>query len=206
MRRHWLARNGGPQLTLVFGGWGLGAAPFAGLTGTEDVLVIDDYTTLDAPLLETAQYDHIRLLAYSFGVAAAAHWLSAYKLPLQRLVAVNGTLYPVDKTRGIAPEIITATADGLSAARFAQFCRRAGHALPAPHIDVAMAKTELRAIAQRGPAPPTAFERIWISQQDRIIPARAQEAAWQAQAGAVRRLRAAHQPFAAGQSWQDWFA
>ncbi|MCQ0091970.1 pimeloyl-ACP methyl esterase BioG family protein [Roseovarius sp. M141] len=206
MRRHWLARNGGQQLTLVFGGWGLGAVPFAGLIGAGDVLVVDDYRALDDPLREVSQYDGIRLLAYSFGVAAAAHWLSAHTLRLQRLVAVNGTLCPADETHGIAPETIAATAHGLSAASFARFCCRVGHAGPIPRIDVAAAQAELRAIAQRGGAPQTEFDRIWISQHDRIIPTRAQQAAWQAQSCAVRRLRAAHQPFAAGQNWQDWFA
>ena len=42
MRRHWLTRDGGAQLTLVFGGWALGPAPFARLTGAADVLVVAD--------------------------------------------------------------------------------------------------------------------------------------------------------------------
>ena len=206
MKRHWLARSGGQQLTLVFGGWGLGVAPFAGIVGAEDVLVMDNYTTLDDPLPETTQYDYIRLLGYSFGVAAAAHWLSAHPLRLQRLVAVNGTLFPADKGRGIPPGAIAATADNLSKASFARFCRRAGHAGRAPGTDIETAQAELRAILQRGNAPQTTFQRIWISGQDQIIPAETQEAAWQAQSGAIRRLHAQHQPFSAGQSWQDWFA
>lgn len=206
MKRHWLARAGGVELMLVFGGWGLGTAPFAGLAGAGDVLVVDDYTTLDDSLPETARYDRVRLLAYSFGVASAGHWLSASGLRPQRLAAVNGTLFPADDGKGIARRTVAATADGLSAAGFARFCRRAGHTGAPPRIDVAAARAELRAIVERGPAPETAFGRIWISGRDRIIPARAQERAWRSQTRAIRRIPAAHQPFAPGQDWQEWFA
>ncbi|PWE32960.1 DUF452 domain-containing protein [Maritimibacter sp. 55A14] len=206
MRHHWLARAGRAELTLVFAGWGLGPMPFAGLAGAGDVLVVDDYTALDDPLPQTAAYDGVRLLAYSFGVAAAGHWLSASGLRPVRLAAVNGTLFPADERKGIAPEIVTATADGLSTASFARFCRRAGHKGPVPAIDMAAAQAELRAIADRGPAPETRFDRVWISAQDRIVPASAQEAAWRDHAEAIRRIPASHQPFAPDQHWQEWFA
>lgn len=206
MRRHWLARAGSDELTLVFAGWGLGAAPFAGLTGAADVLVVDDYTTLDDPLPEVTSYARLRLLAYSFGVASAAHWLARAGLRPARLAAVNGTLHPADPTRGIAPEMVAATADGLNADSFARFCRRAGLTGPAPTIDYHAAAAELRAIAARGPAPETPFDRVWIADADRIIPTAAQTLAWHDQAEAVRRIPGGHMPFRPGQSWQEWFA
>lgn len=205
MRRHWQARSGSRDLTLVFAGWGLGAVSFAGLRGDEDVLILDDYTRLDDLVPETADYDNVRMLAYSFGVASAAHWLGVSGLRPTCLIGVNGTLFPSDATKGIAPAIIAATADGLDPARFAQFCRRAGLVGPVPHIDLASTQTELGAIARRGSAPQIAFDRIWISQRDRIIPTKAQKTAWQSQVERVRHLDAPHHPFAVGQSWQDWF-
>lgn len=205
MRRHWLTRNGGAQLTLVFGGWALGPAPFAGLVGATDVLVVDDYRGLDDALPETGDYATVRLLAYSFGVASAAHWLAGHGLTCARKVAVNGTLFPADADRGIAPEIVAATADGLSAASFARFCRRAGLDGRAPEIDFAAAAEELRTIAARRPAPDPGFDRVWISASDRIVPTVAQEMAW-GQSDTVRRIPGPHQPFAAGQTWAEWFA
>ena len=54
MRHQWLAQSDDSKLTLVFGGWALGSAPFRGLTGGGSVLLVDDYTGLDDPLLDLA--------------------------------------------------------------------------------------------------------------------------------------------------------
>ncbi|MGI9369180.1 MAG: pimeloyl-ACP methyl esterase BioG family protein [Ruegeria sp.] len=205
MRRHWLAQKGGPELTLVFGGWALGPTPFEGLRGAGDVLFLDDYRDINDDVSETAQYDRTRVLAYSFGVASAAHWLGLTSRQTSRLAAVNGTLYPADEHRGIAPDTVAATADGLNEASFARFCRRAGFDNEPPALDIPAAQAELRMIAERGPAPTTAFDRIWISDRDRIIPRIAQDTAWSEQADAVRHIPGSHQPFVAGQTWQEWF-
>lgn len=206
MRRHWLARQGGSELTLVFGGWALGPSPFVVLADGVDVLVVDDYRDLSDDLPETADYDSVRMLAYSFGVASAAHWLGGRSLRPTRCVAVNGTLFPADAERGIAPEMVAATADGLTEASFARFCRRAGLAGDVPTLDIPAAQAELRNIAARGPAPGFEFDRVWIASRDRIIPTAAQEAAWAHIPQAIRRMDGPHVPFAKGQSWEAWFA
>ncbi|WBL33172.1 DUF452 family protein [Sinirhodobacter sp. HNIBRBA609] len=206
MRRHWLAREGADELTLVFSGWGLGAAPFTALTGAADVLVVNDYIDLDDPLPEVAGYARLRLLAYSFGVASAAHWLARTGVRPARLVAVNGTLHPVDPQRGIPPETVAGTADGLNAENFVRFCQRAGVTEPVPAIDYHAAAAELRVIAARGAAQEIPFDRIWIADGDRIIPTAAQVLAWSEQAAVVRRIPGGHMPFCPGQSWQEWFA
>ncbi|WP_170773170.1 pimeloyl-ACP methyl esterase BioG family protein [Ruegeria lacuscaerulensis] len=204
MKAVWLSHSGVENLTLVFGGWALGPAPFAELEGGGDVLFVDDYTQLDAELPELADYDRLDVLAFSFGVASAVHWLEGAGVNPDRLVAVSGTLFPADAEKGIAPDMINATADNLSAASFAKFCRRAGFEGPAPQIDIHAAQAELRAILQRGPALARRFDRVWIPHQDRIIPTKAQEAAWQS--SAIRRIDGPHVPFRAGQSWAEWLA
>lgn len=206
MRQEWLARTGGAELTLVFGGWALGSAPFVGLGGGQDLLFVDDYRTLDSDLPEIAGYDRFRLLAYSFGVASAAHWLARTCHRPARLVAVNGTLFPADPERGIKPEIVAATADGLSEPSFARFCRHAGLTETPPALAIAERREELLAIIRRGAGPQTRFDRIWISTRDRIIPTHAQEMAWAGQAREIRRLDAPHVPFYHGQDWEAWFA
>ncbi len=206
MRQQWLARAGTDSLVLVFGGWALGATPFAGLTGARDVLLLDDYTSLDNRLPELAQYDRVALLAFSFGVAAAAHWLSLTGFRPARLVAVGGTLSPADAGTGIAPAMIRATADNLSAESFRGFCRRAGLGGAPPPLDIASARTELYAVIDRGPAPEQAFDRIWIPRRDRIFPVPAQDLAWLSQKAAIRYVPAPHVPFRKGQSWSEWLA
>lgn len=206
MKTRWLAQSGTKTLILVFGGWALGARVFDGLLGDDDVLYVDDFTTLDNDLSETSAYDSVHLLAFSFGVVSAAHWLLGAGLRPSRMVAVNGTLYPADKERGIAPQTVVATTDGLTHESFARFCRRAGLGGAPPQIDIAAAQAELRAIVARGSAPDCHFDRIWISGRDRIIPAAAQRMAWQSQSDAIRDIPAAHQPFEPGQRWGDWCA
>lgn len=206
MKQRWLSRSGTAEVLLVFGGWAIGPGPFQGLSGNTDVLFVDDYTRLDDPLSDLSHYDRINLIAFSFGVASAAHWLAQIGIRPDRLIAVSGTLHPADVERGIAPDMIRATADQLSTASFAKFCRRAGLEGPAPEIDIDTAKAELHAVIERGPAPDLKFDRIWVPQQDRVIPTRAQQAAWADQHDAVRTVPTAHIPFASGQNWQEWIA
>lgn len=206
MRGQWLQRRGGAALTLVFGGWALGPGLFAELVGEEDVLFVDDYRDLETPIAACDDYDELRLFAFSFGVAAAAHWMARTGTKVSRRVALSGTLYPSERARGIAPETVRATAEGLSPQILAKFCTRAGLRGPAPEIDLTAARDELLAVIARGPAPKTRFDRIWIPDRDRIIPTEAQERAWQDQTEAVRRLPGPHLPIKAGQSWKRWLS
>lgn len=206
MNQTWLAKSGlaetgGARLLLVFGGWALGAAPFAGLRGQGDVLLLTDFTDLSAPIPALDRYAELDLLAYSFGVVAAGHWLAAQPRRPARLSAVAGTLFPSDAERGIAPDLIRATAEGLSPTSFAAFARRAGLPDAAPP-DLAAAKAELLATIARGPAPDPGFTRIWITGRDRIIPAKAQETAWAGQPS--ERIDTPHCPFRPGQAWEAW--
>lgn len=203
MKSHWLAQTGAPDLILIFGGWALGAAPFAGLTGDQDLLFYEDYRDLDLPAPDRSTYETVSVLAYSFGVAAALHWLDQTGFAPDHLVAINGTPCPADPGKGIAPDRVRATAEGLSEASFARFCRRAGVDTPPP-IDIPARREELITIADRGPAAPRRFDKIWISTNDRIIPPAAQRAAWADQVDRVTEIDAPHMPFAEGQTMGDW--
>ena len=204
MKQQWLARVGSEELILVFGGWALGPAPFAGLSGDRDVLFVDDFRHLDDPLSALGHYERVNLVAFSFGVVSAAHWLAQSGCKPARSIAVGGTLHPADPDRGIAPDVIRGTADQLSQASFRKFCRRAGLNGPVREVDIAAAREELHAVIDRGEAPETTFDRIWIPQKDRIVPTHAQERAWAGQSAAVRRTATPHIPFLVGQSWQEW--
>lgn len=203
MKQQWLKRSGTDDLLLVFGGWGIGIAPFKGINGPQDVLFIDDYRGLDT-ISAINDYAHVSLLAWSFGVAAATHWITQTGAKPDCLVAVNGTFWPADATRGIAPDVVEATASGLNTANFTKFCRRAGYRGDIPWQNHDTARDELGAIVKRGPAPEIAFDRVWISERDRIIPPTAQKTAWSSQNHAIRHINSTHTPFAAGQTWQGW--
>ncbi|WP_298966641.1 pimeloyl-ACP methyl esterase BioG family protein [uncultured Roseibium sp.] len=205
MRLHWLRKSGSARLILAFGGWVLGPSIFRNMTGSEDVLFVEDYRQLDLDPGFIETYDEVYLLAYSFGVVSALHWLANVQWKPARLVAVNGTAYPADREKGIPPELLKAAADGLSVSSLARFTRRCGSASPPAEFDIKAAREELHFIADRGPARELPFDRIWISTGDRIISAHAQEAGWARQRSVVRHIASFHQPFNQGQSWGDWF-
>lgn len=205
MTSQWLTQKGAPYLVLIFGGWALGPAPFSAPTGDQDVLFVEDYRNLDLPTPDQSTYKTVSILAYSFGIASALHWLDRAGFAPDHLVAINGTPCPADPEKGIAPDRVRATAEGLSDASFAHFCRRAGVTTP-PQINIPARRDELLAIADRGSAPTRRFDKIWISTKDRIIPAAAQRAAWADQADRVTEIDAPHMPFAEGQTLGDWLA
>ncbi len=202
MRAEWLQHRGAEGLIVVFGGWALSPAPFAHLTGEDDVLFAQDWRDLDHDLPEYAGYDRCLLLAHSFGVAAAGHWLASpgRRDPFQRKIAVNGTLFPCDPQRGIPPDLVRATAENLSPANLHRFCARAGSTPPSAP-DLPALQAELMAVLARGPAPQLRFDRIWLGRQDRIFPPEALAQGFADQAEAIRWLDHGHTPFGL---WQDW--
>lgn len=205
MKQHWLARNETEKLVVIFGGWALGKAPFQGMRHTDDALLIEDFTEIDHALPELDTYARVDMLCFSFGVATAAHWLAQTGYKPHSLTAINGTLTPSHETLGIPPKIARGTAEKLSGIGFRKFCKRAGLATQAiPTVDITTAQRELIAILDRGPAPAPPFDRIWISENDRILPPEAQMRAWAPQHHSVRRVAAAHIPFQNGQDLRKW--
>ncbi|WP_282051859.1 pimeloyl-ACP methyl esterase BioG family protein [Phaeobacter inhibens] len=202
MEVRWLKRKQAGEAIVIFGGWAVGPGVFDHLAGAQDLVFVNDYRNLDADLPDLSGYDHVTLLAWSFGVAAYAHWQEGRADPFDRKVAVNGTLTPVDETRGIPPAVMVKTAEGLSEQRFAQFLRRTFNAPQLPHaVDIDARRAELHAVAARGTASVVAFDQVWIAGRDRIFPPENQHRAW---AGAtIRELpAAAHVPFDHFDSWQ----
>ena len=73
MQKHWLKRTGAPDLIVVALGWASEPRLVQNIsTERHDVLVLYDYRTLE-PLAaaDTAPYEQITLLAWSFGVWVA---------------------------------------------------------------------------------------------------------------------------------------
>lgn len=111
------------RLILIYAGWSADEriARHIDLPGW-DVAVVHDYSdfTLDTSILN--RYYTIYLFAWSLGVYA-----SALTLPADRITAayaINGTLHPVDETRGISPDIYYGTADHLSERNLLKFRMR----------------------------------------------------------------------------------
>ncbi|MBD5346718.1 MAG: DUF452 family protein [Bacteroides sp.] len=186
-----LSHRSEPRLILFFAGWGMDARPFATL-GREgyDTAVVWDYadpTPIPADFLDA--YREICVVGWSFGVPYAARFIAAEekRRPITRCVAVNGTLNPVDDSHGIPRAIFEGTLNGLTERTLDKFNRRmAGSAeaakafaATAPRRSIADLTEELKRVDADGEAPRVAFDSVYISGADRIIPPRNQRNAWE---------------------------
>lgn len=191
MKQEFIAHAGNSRLIIFFAGWGVDAAPFATLARPGyDILVLFDYRTLDFDHLPIAGYDEICVIAWSFGVPAAARFIDLHQatLPITRCVAVGGTLIPVDDRCGIPEAIFSGTLRGLDERNLRKFYRRmcgSGEAFSAFCATSVSRRVdeladELRAIHARGAAEvdPLLFDSVYITAADAIIPPANQRNAW----------------------------
>lgn len=204
MRWRWLS---GPdragQVVVLFGGWAAGAAPFRHLGDDRDILFVEDWRDLDAELPSLWGYERRSLVAWSFGVAAYAHWQAGRADPFHRRVAICGSPNPVDRRLGIPPAIFARTRDSLDEVTLAAFLDRAGAPpLTAPDIDALRA--ELDAVAARGPAPVAAWDAALIATRDHVFPAPNLRRAFADVP--LREVEAPHAPFCGWTSWDEVLA
>lgn len=116
----------GRDLVLFFAGWGMDETPFRHCCRRNgaDLMICYDYRTLDFNADSLWSYRSVTLIAWSMGVWAAEQALRETHLPIRRSIALNGTPYPVDEERGIAPSIFQGTLQGLDDTTLQKFQRR----------------------------------------------------------------------------------
>lgn len=187
---------------IVFGGWAVGWAPFAHLQGSEDVLFVEDYRDLNHDLPDLGGYGQRWLFAYSLGVASFGHW--AQGRAFDRTIAACGSLNPVDRRLGIPAQVYRATQEALTEDSYQDFLALChGHDVEPHKVDIPARRAELAAIADRGPAPVTQFDRVLIADRDRIWPKANLTRAWGGHE--VVELDAPHVAFGGFQTWRDLF-
>lgn len=206
METRWLSQRPRPtsgEAIVVFTGWAIAPDVFDHLTGAYDILLVSDYRDLNAELPDLSAYEQVHLLAWSFGVASYAHWQQGRSDLFTNKVAVNGTLTPVNRATGVPPVAMRKTFETLSPDAYQLFLTRAFNARqPVAHIDVGARRDELRAIQARGDAPNVAFDRVWISSDDKICPAANQLRAWPVDV--IRQIDASHVAFSLFSDWGDF--
>lgn len=190
MRYKIVSSTGSPRLLLFFAGWGMDASPFEGLQRPGyDVAVLWDYRSVDIDWSFTQPYVEICIVAWSFGVYAAAISTHAIEAKVTRRIAVNGTLYPCDQRRGIPPAIFYGTLSGLDERNLAKFYRRMCGSADAyrafcehrPERDIDSLRDELEAFSTEATLlcqPLSNYDLAIIGRDDAIIPAANQWRAW----------------------------
>jgi biotin synthesis protein BioG len=225
VKGEWIVREGRPELLLLFNGWGMDRriadwmhASWAD-SGTHDLCLLSGYHDLSLPdglAGEAAGYRAVDLVAWSLGVWAARN---AGLDGIRRAVAVNGTPFPIDASRGIDPETFRGTLENWSDASRSRFERRmfAGSERDLRTAGLRSARetaeqqAELRAIAgtvasgNGGEPSGWSFSKAIVGSLDLVfLPAR-QRAAWQ---GTPTLLfdGMPHFPFFHLNSWQELLA
>lgn len=205
MKQHFIIKNNQKHLLLFFAGWGMDATPFLTIhPANKDWMICYDYRSLtfDASLLET--YSQITLIAWSMGVWAASQLIKQYPhLPVSQNIAINGTLYPIHETKGVAPSIFDGTFQGLNEQTLQKFQRRMCGSIAdykafqtvSPQRPVEELKEELAAIQQQYLSlPPSDFkwQKAIIGKGDRIFLPDNQYLAWENQVDSLEQVEAAH--------------
>ncbi|MDE6485553.1 MAG: DUF452 family protein [Duncaniella sp.] len=203
MKHHFTSRLNNPRLIIVFLGWAMDYRPFEALCADGyDVMVVWDYRTVDLEAELTDGYEEIVIVAWSFGVPAAALFIAGNpSLPVTSRIAVNGTQHPVDNTRGIPEEIFTATLENLSADSLPRFYRRVAGSGASyrsfmnckPQRDIEELREELAIIASRKPAV-IDWDTAYAGRNDLIIPPDNQLAAWHDEASRIIEVPTSHLP------------
>lgn len=205
MQTTFIHRQGHDRLLVYFAGWGADATPFRQyLPQGHDYLLCYDYRdlSLDTNLLNG--YREVDVVGWSMGVWAASHIVPTWTVPTGQCIALNGTPWPVDEHRGIAPDIYEGTLQGLTEVTLHKFLRRMCGTSDVfrqflsvtPRRPLPDLREELEAIAREQACRPLPEALPWthavVGMADRIILPDNQLRAWLEVGVHVVRLPVAH--------------
>lgn len=194
MESCWLHKSGKPYLIVFCSGWGMDEHPFALLPSDQyDVLCFYDYRSLQ-PIEDIqricASYTQKILLSWSMGVWAGQQLFTDHPDIFDRLIALNGTLCPIDPSLGIPPDIFLATLNAWGEQSRLKFYRRMFSSSQdyerfmahAPRRSVAEQKEELSVLYQKTQATKVStsiYDTVCVGMKDRIFPGQNQKKYWQ---------------------------
>lgn len=205
MKQHFIIRNNSKHLLLFFAGWGMDETPFTDMHPADsDWMICYDYRSLEFDESLLQGYSEITLVGWSMGVWAASRIMELYPgLPVSRSIAINGTIYPIDESKGIAPSIFEGTLQGLSEQTLLKFQRRmCGSSAEykifqsvAPQRPVEELKEELAAIQKQclsSDASDFRWQKAIIGRNDRIFTPENQRRAWENNVDLIEESEATH--------------
>ena len=204
MKYKWLNKINNKKLIVFFNGWGMDENIITHLEPEDyDILMFYDYITLDIEfdwnILDT--YNEKILVAWSMGVMVGSEILNNYSSHFSKKVAINGTLKPIDSEFGIHPKIYDLTIKG--------FNEKGRERFISSMFDVATQITcerdidnqhfELISLKNYSSNLKFNYNKILISDNDKIIPTKSQVAYW----GIEPNLKGGHCPFFIFKKWSE---
>ena len=206
MKGLFLNKKKSKKLILFFNGWSLDEKIVNHLTSSNyDVIMFCDYSDLVIPeeiIKEINSYEEVNIIAWSFGVWGVNAGVNAFLLQeskrrFNNVIAINGTLIPIDKTFGIPEKIFDLTLSNLSEKNYPRFFKNMFAGEPDlskfPSRSIENQRQELIQIKILSLLPPplrgrvgvggnsegiNLFTKIFIGMNDKIIPAQNQINSW----------------------------
>ena len=109
MKTQWINKKNNDSCILFFNGWGMDENGIKHIDpGNNDLLMFYDYSEKEGNFNQE-EYQKVYVIAWSLGVYAAASFLKRNKVVVDKSIAINGTLNPIDAKYGIAPAVFDAT-------------------------------------------------------------------------------------------------
>lgn len=203
MKYKWLNQKNNPKIILFFNGWGMDENVVKHLDCEDyDVLMFYDYNTLetdfDWDLLNI--YSEKNLIAWSMGVMVGGKYLDKLGA-LKQTVAINGTLKPIDENYGIHPKIYDLTIKGFNEKGRKRFIDSMFNKTIDINCNREIDEQHSELIALKNYQANEAFEynKVLISDNDKIIPTKSQVAFW----GIEPNLKGGHCPFFQFKKWSE---
>lgn len=183
---------GNRRLILIFAGWSTNPSFYRHLRADGwDIGLVWDYYSLEFEPDIIRGYESIYLIAWSMGVAAAAH-TAATSLPADKIsaaFAVNGTLFPCSDVYGIPEDVYEGTRLNMNPRNLLKFTKRMGY-VPPKNLPPALKEdfyvpdferlaSELENVKKNSLKGTLPWKRVYISLNDRIFPASNMERAWE---------------------------
>jgi biotin synthesis protein BioG len=168
-----------------------------------DVLMFYDYNTLDSDFDFSLfkSYREKKLVAWSMGVMIASCCEQISLENFSKKVAINGTLKPIDEEFGIHPKIYDLTINGFNEKGQDKFINSMFEISPKLNIErnIENQKTELIALKNYQANTNFKYNKILISENDKIIPTKSQVKFW----GIEPNLKGGHCPFLQFEKWSE---
>ena len=201
MKYKWLNINQNNKVIVFFNGWGMDENVVYHLDFSDyDVLMFYDYNNLDTnfDFNSLDKYKNKSLIAWSMGVMVATLFNQKYT----SATAINGTLKPIDNEFGIPQRIYDLTIKGFNekgAQRFIKSMFNENMELPQISRDIENQKSELSALKNYTANSNFKYNRIILSDNDKIIPTKNQIAFWRIEPN----ISSGHCPFMLFKKWEE---
>lgn len=211
MKHKWLNKKNNQKLILFFNGWGMDECVVKHLDPEDyDVLMFYNYNTLETDFdFESLNiYPEKNIIAWSMGVMVSAYLTPSLALPLGegKCTAINGTLKPINEEYGIHPKIYDLTIKGFNEKGRKRFIdsmfneESTPHPIPLPEErEICEQHSELIALKNYQADETFKYNRVLISDNDKIIPTKSQVAFW----GIEPNLKSGHCPFFNFTKWSE---